>query len=219
VTPLPPDLQRLLDEIDDADRAAETLTADLSDQQFHWQPDAGRSWSIAQCLEHLAAINELYGGSIRQALDDARTKGSSRQGPLKPGPFGRWFIRSQEPPVKRRLKTPGRVRPGSTLTRAEILRRYHEAHDEVRRTIRDAGGHRRQRHDLSKPVREAAAGQSRDGTACAPRPRSTAPVAGGTGDEAAGLSEGARLTARSFRLKAEATRTARATPPETATPD
>ena len=72
VTTLPADLQALLDQIDDADRAAETLCAGLSDEQFHWQPDGGRGWSIAQCLEHLAAINDLYGGSIRQAVDAAR---------------------------------------------------------------------------------------------------------------------------------------------------
>jgi hypothetical protein len=138
VTTLPADLQQLLNQIDDADRAAETLSAGLSDEQFHWQPDGGGSWSVAQCLEHLAAINVLYGGSIRQAVDAARRSGSARQGPLQPGPFGRWFIRSQEPPVKRRLKAPGTVRPGSTATRAEVMRRYREAHDEVRRIVRDA---------------------------------------------------------------------------------
>jgi hypothetical protein len=40
--------------------------------------------------------------------------------------------------VTRRFKAPGSVRPGSALTRAEIMRRYHEAHEEVRRLIRDA---------------------------------------------------------------------------------
>lgn len=135
---LPADIQRVLDEIDAADGAADTLAADLSDEQFHWQPDGGASWSVGQCLEHLAAINELYGTSVQAAVDAARRSGLKRSGPLTPGFFGRKFIASQEPPVKRRLRAPNLVRPRSTLTRAEILRRYHEAHDQVRRTIRAA---------------------------------------------------------------------------------
>src|SRR5688572_14298980 len=35
---LPPDLQKLLSEIEDADRVAESLSAGLSEHQFHWQP-------------------------------------------------------------------------------------------------------------------------------------------------------------------------------------
>ena len=135
---LPADLQSILDQIDDADRAADPLVSNLSDHQFHWQPDEGRSWSVGQCLEHLATINTLYGDAIRGAVEAARRNGWSRTGPLAPGPFGRSFIRSQEPPVKRRRRSPGSVRPGSELTRVEILRRYHESHERLRQLVRDA---------------------------------------------------------------------------------
>lgn len=135
---LPPDIQRVLTEIDDADHAAEGLVANLSETQFHWQPDAGRAWSVGQCLEHLSVINFLYGGLMRQAVDEARRRGLARGGPLAPGPFGRWFIRSQEPPVTRRFRTPGKIRPASGLARAEIVSRFREAHDLLRGIARDA---------------------------------------------------------------------------------
>ena len=135
---LPADIQQVLDEIEESDRAADALAANLSDTQFHWQPDGGRSWSIAQCLEHLATINVFYGSAVRGGIEQARQKGWSRTGKLTPGFFGRKFIDSQEPPVKRRMKAPAQVRPGSQLTRAEILRRYHAAHDDVKGMIRDA---------------------------------------------------------------------------------
>jgi hypothetical protein len=135
---LPGDLQQILDQIDAADRAADTLVADLSDRQFQWQPDDGRSWSIAQCLEHLATINVLYADAVRGAVERARQNGWTRKGPLAPGPFGRFFIKSQEPPVKHRVRAPGKVRPGSSLTRVEILRRYHDAHESLRQLIREA---------------------------------------------------------------------------------
>jgi hypothetical protein len=135
---LPADIQQVLDEIDDSDRAADALVATLSDAQFHWQPDGGRSWSIAQCLEHLATINVVYGGAVREGIELARQQGWARSGELKPGFFGQKFIESQEPPVKRRVRAPGTVRPGSQLTRDEILRRYHAAHEDVKRLIRNA---------------------------------------------------------------------------------
>jgi DinB superfamily len=133
--PLPADAQQLLDEIDAADRAADSLTANLTDEQFHWQPDGGRRWSIAQCLEHLATANDLYGGAIDRAIEAAQQKGSSRQGPFAPGFFGRKFIGSLEPPVKRRGRSPSQIRPGSQLSRLEILRRYHAAHDRVKQMV------------------------------------------------------------------------------------
>jgi hypothetical protein len=135
---LPADLQSLLDQIDDADRAVEPLIAGLSDQQFHWQPDGGRAWSIAQCLEHLATMNAVYSKPIREAVAVAHRNGWTRTGTLAPGALARWFIRSQEPPVKRRLKSPGPARPGSQLSRTEIVKRYHDAHEQVRALIRDA---------------------------------------------------------------------------------
>lgn len=135
---LPADLQDVLDQFEATDRAADTLNAGLSDRQFHWQPEGGKRWSIAQCLEHLTAINTVYSEGMRQAVDEARRRGWTRRGPLAPGPFGRFFIRSQEPPVKRRFKTPGKVRPGSTVARDEVMRRYHAAHEVLRQIVRDA---------------------------------------------------------------------------------
>jgi hypothetical protein len=137
---LPADIQQVLDQIDEADRAADSLAGRLTDEQFHWQPDGGRGWSVAQCLEHLATINVVYVEAVQTGVETARRHGWSRSGPLSPGFFGRKFIASMQPPVTRRMRAPGRVRPGSQSTRDDILRRYHEAHERVRRTLHDAAG-------------------------------------------------------------------------------
>jgi len=137
-TLLPPDLQQVLDETDAADRAADALVAGLTDEQLHWQPDGGTAWSVAQCLEHLAATTELYAKAVRGAVDAARSSGWTRKNPAQPSFFGTRFIRSQEPPVKRRLRAPSTVRPSSGLPRDEVLRRYHAAHATFRQLILDA---------------------------------------------------------------------------------
>lgn len=135
---LPADLQRLLDEIHAADRAGAAIAAAVDDRQFFWQPDGGRAWSIAQCLDHLGIINGLYGGAVRRALDGARARGWTRTGPAAPGVFGAWFARSQEPPVKRRLKAPSSSVPKLAKDRDTILRAFHASNDDIRRMIVDA---------------------------------------------------------------------------------
>ena len=136
---LPADLQRILDDIDAADRLGETIAGQVTDQQFNWRPREGQGWSIAQCLDHLAVINAFYSKPIQQAVDDARARGWTRQGPAAPGFFGRRFIASQEPPVKRRFRAPGSVQPApASRSREEILGAYHDAHTLVRRLIASA---------------------------------------------------------------------------------
>ncbi len=136
---LPADLQRILDDIDAADRAGETIASQVTDEQFNWRPREGQGWSIAQCLDHLATINAFYSKPVQQAVDVARARGWTRQGPAAPGFFGRRFVASQEPPVKRRLRAPGRVQPApASRSREEILGAYHDAHTSVRRLIASA---------------------------------------------------------------------------------
>jgi hypothetical protein len=135
---LPQDVQRVIDQLDDADRHADALVATLSDPQFHWQPDGGRRWSVAQCLEHLAVGAEVYLAGMRGAVDRAKQERSVRRGPLAPGFFGRQFANSLEPPVKFRGRAPKAIVPSSTLSRAEILSRFHGSHAALKAMAREA---------------------------------------------------------------------------------
>jgi hypothetical protein len=132
---LPEDLQRLIDTMNAADKAAEDLSAALPDQDFFWRPDGGARWSVALCLDHLAVANDIYGRAIEGGLAAARERGLRRRDPVTPGFLGRKFAESLEPPVKRRTSAPGKIRPQATRTRAEILAAYREAHDRIRGLI------------------------------------------------------------------------------------
>jgi diadenosine tetraphosphatase ApaH/serine/threonine PP2A family protein phosphatase len=137
-TTLPPDLQSIRDQIDAADRAGAALAAGVSEEQFHWRPYEGRGWSIAQCLEHLAIMNEHYAAAVRTGVEDGRRRNLRRTGPGRSTFFGRRFIQSQEPPVKMKLKAPKIGRSPRNKPRDEIVRAYHEAHDFIRQLITDA---------------------------------------------------------------------------------
>jgi hypothetical protein len=132
---LPDDLQQVLTQIDQADLAADTLVTPLSDAQFHWQPDQGRAWSVALCIEHLATANRVYAEPMRAAMDAARARNLKRSGPIKSTVFGRMFAASMEPPVRRKMKAPAKILPPANGTREEILQRYHQAHASIRQMI------------------------------------------------------------------------------------
>ena len=130
---LPTDIQSIVDQIADIERRADEIAGGLSDDQFFWQPDGGRRWSVAQCLDHLAAGVELYVNALTPVIADAKRRGVPRRGPAKPGFFGQKFINSLEPPVKMRGKAPNKILPRPKRSRETIMTAFHEGHAAFRR--------------------------------------------------------------------------------------
>ena len=95
---------RLISELNAADERATALAKTLTPGQLNWTPAPG-VWSIGQCLEHLYLTNREYLEPISNSLMGAELAGVQD---IKPGWFGRWFIRNYiEPsPVSRRARAP-----------------------------------------------------------------------------------------------------------------
>jgi hypothetical protein len=137
--PLPDDVQELLRALDENDRRAEDLVRDLDDERLNWRPDE-RSWSIAQCLDHLNVGSLVYLGPMREALERARRKGAVRRGPIRPGPLGRWFVATLEPPPKRRLPAPKKIVPALRKGKAEVMEEWRRAQSGVKDLLCEAAG-------------------------------------------------------------------------------
>lgn len=135
----PDDVQELLRALDENDRRAEELVRDLDDERLNWRPDE-RSWSVAQCLDHLNVANHVYGVPMREALEKARRKGAVRRGPIQPGAVGRWFVASLEPPPKRRLPAPKKIVPALRRDKAEVTEEWRRVQSAVRDLLREAAG-------------------------------------------------------------------------------
>ena len=95
------------------------------------------SWSIAECLDHLAHANRAYLAAMEPAASRAAAQGSFAGRPAVPGLFGRLFVRSL-----RGASAPHQGRAGasysaanrtSTVGRDRVLS---SSHDEVRRFLR-----------------------------------------------------------------------------------
>jgi hypothetical protein len=136
---LPEDVQEILIALDDNDRQAEAVARGLDDERFNWRPKE-RSWSVAQCLDHLNVANRVYLTPMREALERARQAGAMRRGALRPGVVGRWFVASLEPPPKRRLPAPKKIVPAARKGRDEVMEEWGRVQSEAKKLLREASG-------------------------------------------------------------------------------
>ncbi len=133
---LPAELQGLLDAIDACERDAQTLVADLSEQELNWQQRPGETWSVGQCLDHLAVMNVFYVPGFVPLVERARGASAGPFRGLASSAPGQWFINSFEPPVKRRMKSPKQVVPRSAVSRDGIVEAYKNSHASYRALVR-----------------------------------------------------------------------------------
>lgn len=106
-----------LSEIDDyraqfaaiAGQAGE-LVAGLDEAGFNWRP-APDKWSIEECLGHLVQFGQMRVRAVEAAIERGRKRGLTGEGPFSYGAIERWFVRLNEPPVRRRAPAPRRFRP------------------------------------------------------------------------------------------------------------
>lgn len=132
---LAPELAQLLAAIDAVEAEAKKLLDGLTDAQANWQPDQGRRWSIAQCLDHLARINPYYVSPFLQAVEQARAAARGEFRTLAPTWFGRMFVRTLEPPPRGRLRANRVALPASSMPAATVLESYVRGHQGYRKLV------------------------------------------------------------------------------------
>jgi len=101
---LRPDRVELMAELARIAFEVKQLADPLDDAQFNWRPSPD-AWSVGQCLDHLVRVNRAYLDALESAADEGRRRGEMGDHPLTPGRVGAWFIRTLEPPPKRKLPT------------------------------------------------------------------------------------------------------------------
>ena len=134
---LPPDIRQLQDQLDAAERDAEALVAGLSEEQGTRRAEAG-SWSVAECLDHLATGNRVYLRAMQEPANCARARGRHRWRPAKPGWVGLVFVKTFEPPPRwwSRRKAPRSIRPREAPPLAETFASFVASQADVRVFLR-----------------------------------------------------------------------------------
>lgn len=111
----------------------ESLMAGLTREQFNWQPDGGRRWSIAQNLDHMTQGNLEYAAPLEKAI--ARARARDERVPGVPNWFGAWFIGQLEPPVKMKLKAPSKIIPSTDLDPVAARAAFDNSVDRVKELL------------------------------------------------------------------------------------
>ena len=140
-TAVPADLQRLEDALDVAERDARALVDGLTEARGAWCADAG-SWSVAECLDHLATANRVYLAAMQPPAARALRDRRQRRGPAQPGLVGGWFVRFLEPPVNAGFKTkaPRAIRPRTAPALGDAITAFLASQHDVRTFLRTYAG-------------------------------------------------------------------------------
>ena len=129
---------RLLSELEDADRRAQSVAGLLTPEQLNWRSAPG-AWGIGQCLEHLFFANEVYLPAISAALT-GRPRAATVE--IRLGWFSRWFIRNYiaPNPQGRRARAPQKIAPPRAV-RADVLTAFLRSNEAARDLVRRASGY------------------------------------------------------------------------------
>ena len=118
---------------------AAALVGGLSETALNWQPNGGKSWSVAQCLDHLVIMNASYLKALQAGVENNRDQLEPRKVPIKPsGWFARWFIGFEEPPPKLKLRSLKKITPPSQLT-SSILGDFQAVQNQLVEFVRQWG--------------------------------------------------------------------------------
>lgn len=134
---LPPELAAIATQLDAVDADARALVAGLTEESGTWRKEPG-SWSVAECLDHLATANRVYLAAMTPAAEQALASGSRRRRPALPGFIGGLFARSLEPPARPWLKskTPKHIEPRPSPPLDDAFRAFLTSQDAVRAFMR-----------------------------------------------------------------------------------
>lgn len=127
-----PEIAALEDAFDAIARDARALVDGLTETSGAWRSD-GSSWSVAECLDHLAIANRVYLRAMQPVAERALMQGRRRRRPALPGAIGRWFIKTLEPPATSRFKraAPKLIRPRDAPPLADSTAQFLASHEEV----------------------------------------------------------------------------------------
>jgi hypothetical protein len=102
---------------------ADALFGHLNARQLNWKPTP-ESWSVAQCLDHLIAINREYYPTFDLIRFGVYPRTALQRVPVLPALLGRMMITVLSPDTKRRFKAPQVARPAASSIDPSIVLRF-----------------------------------------------------------------------------------------------
>ncbi|WP_037317737.1 DinB family protein [Salegentibacter sp. Hel_I_6] len=123
----------------------------LSESQLHWKPNAD-TWSIAQNLDHLILINQSYFPMIDRLRNKDHKKPFTAKFGFLVNFFGRVILKSVQPENIKRTKTFSIWKPSESNNSEDILSRFFEHQEELKKKIIDSEDLLEQNAVISSPA-------------------------------------------------------------------
>jgi hypothetical protein len=131
---------------------ARSLAGTLSATQLSWTSAPDR-WSVAQCLDHLAATSKAFEPYLTAAINRGRDKWPIHSPiPYRPSLVGGWLIRQVVPEATRKVPSPKVFRPSQLPVIENVLEKFLRQQAEFLRFVWEAEGLDYNRTRLRSPV-------------------------------------------------------------------
>ena len=145
------ELERYHREFDAIKGDAHGLLESLADAQLVWRPSS-KSWSIADCLDHLVVTGNESLPRIRSAISEARSRQLFSNKSFRHSVPGNLLIRLMDAPPRIRFKAPKAYAPVLNLPVAEVVEKFFLLQDELLTELRAAQGINLRRVKVTNPV-------------------------------------------------------------------
>ena len=144
-------IDRWVQELNTIKEAFQTEFGRLSAEELNWKPDP-KSWSIAQVMEHLIAVNRTY-----YPILDSLEAGTFKKPFLAKIPpvykfFGNMILKGSEPTRKRKAKTFPMWEPTTSDVEPDILNRFAQEQKAIIDRIQSSKGFLEQGVVIHSPV-------------------------------------------------------------------
>ena len=146
-----PHLKRVSEQLEmHIDDSRRFLSA-FNPQQLNWKPDK-KSWSIAQCLDHIIVSDQQYFNGIKKAIELTCAAQLVERKPYRPGLFARWFIYMMKPGSWIRSKAPAIFQPSVRTEGQKVLEDFVRHEQELLVLIKKCDGWDLNKIKISSPV-------------------------------------------------------------------
>jgi hypothetical protein len=145
-------LQAIVVEAEKNSDEARSLVTGLSNSQVGWT-SAPNSWSIAQCLDHLATTSKAFDPYFTAAIKRGRDKWPvSSAIPYRPSWVGGWLIKQVVPEATRKVPSPKVFRPSQSPAIENALEKFLRQQTEFLSFVGEAEGLDYNKTRLRSPV-------------------------------------------------------------------
>jgi uncharacterized damage-inducible protein DinB len=123
-------LQSVVSDLNAISEDSRVSFGDLTAEQLNWKPSE-KSWSVAQCLDHLITINSLYFPLFEKLRSsDIESTFLEKHSPLS-GFFGRYLINAMRPENPKKMKTSRKAYPSASDIDSGIVMRFEDHQREL----------------------------------------------------------------------------------------